>query len=452
MRVTRASRVGFGVLVMVFAAACSKAGSDKPRQGVSVVAAPSSLSAPAAPSAQEARLAEIKNVVPPHPVPPLTLKPSDQEKFEKAHAQFAWSLYRRFVESRAEENLVYSPIAVQFALGMLVLSSRGAGENRLARIAAPGMPADRIYDAMQSWQEQLLRSMNGGSSNGSAEVGTLKFGNAIWLDDSVAPSSSFVDKFGQYYGFGVFRVPLRAESDPGTRAINHWLNEQTDGRVVHLVQGLDRNESALITSLAYLRTPFRSPFGALQSQPFHVSKGSPTSVEMMRNILRARFVRNPAFQAVELELVYGATSLISVMPAAGTLPAFARGLSPAKWNQLLATLQHSTSTIDLYWPKLQIRTRYDQLRDVLSLGAAPLELPYLSRGARLSTLLHEATLAIGQEGIEVPSAAGTVAQNGAAPSSDDQGTQVVKFDRPFLFAVVHRLTGAILLAGQVVAP
>ena len=136
----------------------------------------------------------------------------------------------------------------------------------------------------------------------------------------------------------------------------------------------------------------------------------------------------------------------------GTVAGFAHGLTAQKWSQLLTTLEHSKGTLDLHWPKLNLRSRYDKLQGTLGLPSGPLALPFIAPSCELSSWVHEATFVVSQNGIEVPSAAGTSAEGDTSPDDKDSNSHVIRFDRPFLFAVIHRLTGSILFAGQVVNP
>jgi serpin B len=306
---------------------------------------------------------------------------------------------------------------------------------------------------MQSWQEQLQRSMDSSAQPRKQSVGALRFGNSLWLADSVQPTSTFVDKVRQFYGFGVFRVPLRGgASGDAISAINQWTSERTEGRVVQLVKSASPDEQAILASVLYFKTKFISPFGSVEPEPFAGPAGSKGSVDMMHNVLRARYIQNTSYQAVELDLVYGATSLVSIMPLAGNIHTLARSLTAQKWNQLLSSLERSKGTLDLHWPKLNLRNRYDKLQGPLNLPATPLALPFVATGCELTSFVHEAALVVSQDGVEVPSAAGTAAQSATPGEGKDDSVRVMRFDRPFLFAVVHRLTGSILFAGQVVAP
>ena len=435
-------------------ASCNRTSGDKTRRGVSVTTTATPEAGPPVLPGNPTQVSgsSVKTVVEPHAVSPLELNDDVQDKFARAHTNFAWSLFRRLAEHQAEENFVYSPLAIQFALGVVVVGARGAGENRLARSMAPGVKPEHIYEVMQSWQEQLLRSMNTPVQPGTERVGVLKFGNALWLDDSLQPSSAFVDKMRPHYGFGVFRLPLRSSTNSALGPINQWISDQTESRIVQLVKSLTPTEQALLTSVAYFKTKFTSPFGSVEPEPFSSKTGSSSSVDTMHNVLRAKYVQNLAYQAVELDLVYGATSLVSIMPLTGSVSGFARSLTAQKWTQLLTNLEHNKGTLDLHWPKLNLRSRYDKLQGTLGIPGGPLALPFIAPNCELSSWMHEATFVVSQNGIEVPSAAGTSAQSAASPDDKDDSSHVIKFDHPFLFAVIHRLTGSILFAGQVVNP
>jgi serpin B len=283
-------------------------------------------------------------------------------------------------------------------------------------------------------------------------VGVLKFANSLWLDDSVQPSSAFVDKSKQYYGVGVFRLPIRGATSSALGTINSWVSEQTDSRIVSLVKKLTDADLAVLLSSAYFKTKFVSPFGSTESEPFASKSGGKGSVDMMHNVLRTRYVQTLTYQAVELDLLYGSTSLVSLMPIAGSVESFVHGLSPAKWVQILKDLEHKKGMVEVHWPKVDFRSHFDNLEVALGLPPAPIALPFISPNSQLASLSHEATFVANKDGIEVPSAAGTTMQSGSSSGSKDDGTLVMRFDRPFVFAVIHRLTGSILFIGQVAAP
>ena len=433
---------------------CSRSSSSPTRRGETASAASSPEAGPrSAPTiAPSNNNVAVKTVVEPHSLPPLELNDDVQQKFAQSHAAFTWNTFHKLSANRSDENFVFSPISLQLALGMIVVGARGGGENRLARAMAPGVKPERIYEVMQSWQEQLLRSMNTPTQPGSERVGVLKFANSLWLDDSVQTSSAFVDKSKQYYGLGVFRLPIRGASSSALGTINHWVSEQTDSRIVNLVKKLTDADMAVLPSAAYFKTKFVSPFGSTESEPFASKSGNKGSVDMLHNVLRTRFVQTLTYQAVELDLLYGATSLVSVMPMAGSIESFVHGLSPAKWVQILKDLEHKKGMVDVHWPKVDFRSHYDNLEVLLGLPPAPIALPFISSNCQLVSLAHEATFVVNKDGIEVPSAAGTTMQSGNSSNSKDDGTLLMRFDHPFVFAVIHRLTGSILFVGQVAAP
>ena len=451
------SQIAKLVVVAVSLAAsvsCNQTSDNKTRQGESVTrnAIPEAGAPSPEASSASVRGPAVKTVIEPHFVSPLELKDDVQDKFVRSHVHFALGAFHRFAEHHGDENFVYSPLALQFALGTVVVGARGAGENRLARLAAPGVKPERIYEVMQSWQAQLLRSMSSPLQPGTESVGVLKFGNSLWLDDSLQPSGAFVEKLRQYFGFGVYRISLRSPTNAALGPINQWISDQTEGRIVQLVKALTPAEQTVLTSVAYLKTKFISPFGSVEPAPFAAKNGSKGSVDTMHNTLRTKYVQNLAYQAIEMDLVYGAMSLVAVMPLSGTVSGFVGTLNAQKWDKLLSTLNHSKGTVELYWPKLNLRSHYDKLQTALDLPSGPLAMPYIAANCELSSFVHEAVLVVNQDGIEVPSAAGTTGQGATAPDDKNSDVHMLRFDHPFLFAVIHRLTGSIILAGQVANP
>jgi len=447
--------------VLVFAG-CDKPTRITPRQGASM---PASAAVSAAASAALSSLSglsnlgapanelssAVKTVIAPHFVTPLEVASDVASKFEKSHNAFAFNLYRKLAATQPDGNFVYSPVSLQLALGLLVVGGRGGGENRLARVTAPGVKPDHIHEMMQSWQEQLLRSMNSPVQPGVERVGELKFTNSLWLDDSVQPNGAFVEKVGQFFGFGVFRAPLRSASNTGVIAINQWVGAQTDGRTTQLLRAVPTTDNAVILNGAYFKTKFASALDSVESEPFNARTGSKGSVDMLHAVAKIRAVQTLTYQAVELDLVYGALSLVVLMPMAGSLEGFVRGISPQKWAQVLSDLEHNKKTVDLHLPKSDLRSRFDNLQNVVGLGGDPMILPFVAPGCQVSSLSQESTFVLNKEGIEVPSAAGTTMQSGSGPSKEE-GALTVRFDKPYIFAVTQRLTGAILYLGQVVAP
>lgn len=441
------------VLSLTVAVSCSKSSKNTVRRGELVT--PSSTVDAAASNAQATNGdigKSIKTVLEPHFVAAREVKDDVQEKFLRSHASFALTAYRRLASGQPDNNFVFSPASLQLALGMLVVGARGGGENRLARITAPGVKPERIYEVMQSWQEQLLRSMNSPSQPGVERVGVLSFANSLWLDDSIQPASTFVEKLGQYYGFGVFRVPIRGAASTASLAVNQWVSDRTEGRIARMTKNVSSKDTALLVSAVYIKTKFASPFGSIEPEPFSSKSGSKTTVHMMRNVLRTRAIQTRAYQAIELDLLYGATSLIALMPMAGPLDAFTRGLTASKWLQVLNDLEHNKKNVDLHLPKTDLRSRFDNIESALGLPEGPIALPFVAPTCQVTAFPHEATFVANKDGVEVPTAAGTTMQSGSSGQSKEDGSIVARFDRPYVFAIVHRLTGSILLLGQVAAP
>jgi serpin B len=87
------------------------------------------------------------------------------------------------------------------------------------------------------------------------------------------------------------------------------------------------------------------------------------------------------------------------------------------------------------------------MTDPFDPGAADFSGMTGSRGLYISAALHKADITVDEKGTEAAAATAVVMAESAAP----EPTEVIA-DRPFLFAVAERETGAILFLGRVTDP
>ena len=69
---------------------------------------------------------------------------------------------------------------------------------------------------------------------------------------------------------------------------------------------------------------------------------------------------------------------------------------------------------------------------------------------RISDVIHQANITVGEEGTEAAAATAVIGEAGSAPP-EDEPVRVV-FDRPFVFALRDRVSGAVLFLGRVADP
>jgi serpin B len=171
----------------------------------------------------------------------------------------------------------------------------------------------------------------------------------------------------------------------------------------------------------------------------------------MRGSHNAGLWSGTGWNAAALDYVGGTTSMIIVVPDAGTFASFESELTAESLSAIFAGTR-PTGTADLIMPRFKFATDVG-LNEILSALGMP---EAFSDGADFSgingardlsvqSVIHKAIIAVDEKGTTASAATGVSVGLVSAPP-----TLVV--NRPFLFFVRHNATGAILFQGRVVDP
>ena len=167
--------------------------------------------------------------------------------------------------------------------------------------------------------------------------------------------------------------------------------------------------------------------------------------------LQRRDLERAGWNAAALDYVGDTTSMIVVVPDAGTFAAFETGLTVESLSAILAGARPGGGA-DLIMPRFKFSTDVG-LNDTLSALGMP---EAFSDGADFSgingardlhvqSVIHKAIINVDEKGTTASAATGVSVGVTSVPP-----TLVV--DRPFLFFIRHNPTGAILFQGRVVDP
>jgi serpin B len=159
----------------------------------------------------------------------------------------------------------------------------------------------------------------------------------------------------------------------------------------------------------------------------------------------------PGWNAGALDYVGGTTSMIIVVPDAGTFGNFEAGLTPDVLKAILAEARPGGGA-DLVMPRFKFATDVPLKETLSALGMPDAFSDHAdfsgingARDLRVQSVIHKAIIAVDEKGTTASAATGVSVGVTSLPP-----TLVV--DRPFLFFIRHNPTGAILFQGRVVDP
>lgn len=362
------------------------------------------------------------------------------------HLDFCLSLHRR-IAPRPEEDFCWSPYSVASALG-------------LAAAAAGGRTREELLAALRTTESDgELTDLLGGAAvlgdNGHEDSPTLAVANTLWADDDLPIESSYLRALESWPGSALRNTTFRSAPDRARRRINADIAETTRDLIPELLEPgtVDSDTVAALVNALYLKTSWTEAFEehATEPRPFRTPQGT-RDVPTMHVTRLLGYASQDGWQAVTLPAV-GDVEAVVLLPD-GELGPAESGLDPARLEALLSSTRQRR--IELLLPKFEVTASAELQEPLDALGVRALFTPaadfspLTTYPLRVSTVVHQSVLRVDENGLEGAAATAAMMRLVAA-MEEDEPTRVV-VDRPFLFLVRHRATGAVYFLARVVAP
>ena len=345
-----------------------------------------------------------------------------------ARLQFSLDLLAKVAESTPpQENIVVSPYSAGMALSMLTEGARGQTRAQLekalrgAHYAGPALYAD--------------------------SVNIVSSANSVWVREGFNVKDAYSRLLEETYGAA---LRVRDFSDPATVGqINGWCAEQTHGRIPKIVSKIDPSMMMFLINALYFKGLWEDPFSrsATREETFHGVSGD-KQVEMMHARRKYGFRELEGFQVVTLPYQGGRYTMMCVLPPKGVSPQQAMAyVDPAYFRE---AAQAAPEEVALSLPKFKMNTAMVLNQVLKAMGA---ELPFsgsadfgdiTSASVMVDQVLQKCFLEVNEEGAEAAAVTSiSVGLTAVAPSEP----VVVRFDRPFLFALYANRESEILFEG-----
>ena len=380
----------------------------------------------------------------------------------RGNSVFALDLYQNL---RGEDgNLFLSPYSISLALAMIYAGARGETERQMAntlRFLLAQEDLDPAFNAL----DLKLASRSEGAEGKDDEGFRLKIANALWAQGGCSFLPEFLDVLSESYGVGVRPLNFLGAPQESRNTIYDWIGEQTEDRTITVIRTGGTNPStvmALINAIhfnaAWLH-PFR-PEDTRDGQ-FHLIDGSTVDVPMMRQTETVGYVRGePEYQALELLYDGGELSMVILLPDSASFNVFEESLDAEVVNGTTSRMEFRP--VSLTMPKFEFGSSFgmaDTLRsmgmpDAFNRSKANLSgmglsgCPGSGGNSFRSDVVHNAFVLVKEEGMGAAAATSVAVRAESIPPPPIE----VSVDRPFVFFIRDRETGAILFVGRVLHP
>ena len=368
--------------------------------------------------------------------------PEKAEKVARDNA-FTFDLLRAVRKHSTDANVFISPLSVSMALNMTLNGAVGttADEMRTA-LRESGYSTADINAYSRELRETLLRA---------DPKTTIGIANSIWYRQGATVKAPFIEANRTYYDAEVQALDF---SSP-TATINGWCARKTNNKIKEIVKRVDPTTFMYLINAVYFKGAWTTRFEKknTHSMIFRRADGSTQTVQMMNLMDTFRYASSNVCDYLEMDYGNHAFSMVVMLPKDGkTTRDVIAMMDGKKWADAIQSL--TLKEIHVLLPRFKAECEYPMHEHILpDMG---MKIPFnpmladlsgiadISAFGRLfiSSVIHKTFVQVDEEGTEAA----------AVTSIDIVGSNESSFfivDRPFLFVIREKSTGAILFIGEI---
>ncbi|MDI2031712.1 serpin family protein [Saccharopolyspora sp. TS4A08] len=359
------------------------------------------------------------------------------------HLDFALALHECLAPPPTK-TFCWSPYSVSSALG-------------LAATATGGRTRQELVGALRDEPATLLELLGASAelTAASGEQPVLAVANTLWAHAELPVEDSYRLALQDWPGSAVRNAPFRDDPEAARKLINADVAETTRDLIPELLPAGSvhpQTVAALVNAL-YLKVSWKEAFEETKTapHPFHAPDGD-RDVPTMTASRTLGHAATDGWQAVAIPAA-GGVEAIALLPDEDLATAEA-GLDAARLSGLLGAVEQRK--VELLMPRFKVTGGAELTEPLGALGVHDLFTPaadftpLTDRSLRVSEVLHEAVLDVDEAGLEGAAATAMMMRLTAVVREPDPVR--VEIDRPFLFLVRHRDSGALYFLARITDP
>lgn len=365
--------------------------------------------------------------------------------------EFGFDLLKELSSTEPRDNVFTSPVSVHLALEMTYMGAEGETEKEMKDVLKIG-GLEKCESAALA--NRLMDQL------GRIPDSNVDLANSIWAREGLPFKKVFLEIGEDFFGARVSELDF--SSPQAVKTINGWVSDNTRGKIDRIVKQLNPLDVMVLLNAIYFEAPWSEQFKEENTEegPFYLEAGSQKDLPMMSQSGSFRFLETEDFKLIRLP--YGKTESLA---AYILLPEEKFGLreltdriTGKSWKSWLSRLNQSRGRIvlprfELSYDKelneplkdLGMELAFDRTRADLT---GIIDLP--TQNAYVSKVRHKTLLEVTERGTK---AAGvTSVKVGLTSLGPSQDSFEMVVDHPFLFAIRHEETGALLFLGGINNP
>ncbi len=374
-------------------------------------------------------------------------------------------------------NALISPYSIQNARAMTYAGASGATREELRRALFYPEDEDSLHASFAALRDALERLARDSETfaaeqsrfGGARDPVALSIANRLFGQAGYPFREEFLALLADRYRAPLQECDFKGHHERERLMINRWVEEQTRDRIRDLIprDGLNEEARLVLVNAIYLKAPWMEPFSeaATRPQPFWINETDAPEVPTMLRSGDLRVKKGEGYTAVGIPYDRGDLQFVAVVPdtRTGGLDRIEAALTAEDWASFASA---SMQEVRLYLPKFKLEPDAMRLGEALRrLGAtSAFDLPPGSADfdrmaprrpdeyLYIHEVFHKTFMELDEKGTEAAAATAVVMMRATSMPIAKPEPLVIRVDRPFLFAIQHRPSGACLFMGRVRDP
>ncbi len=388
-------------------------------------------------------------------------------------------LYRQLAANSRNPNFALSPYSIESALALAYAGAAGETRTEMARVLR--FPADNAplqtefatlrtaLDAAAAKTIPLATART--SSTQRTEPLEWRAANRLFGQPGYPFRESFLTLMSDGFSAPLEFANFLSNPEAARLTVNDWVAGQTKQKILNLIPlgAVTSTTRLILVNALYLKAPWDIPFSNFSTSPraFHPTPSTTRNVPTMSVSGSFGYAAEEGLTVVTLDYLGSDLQFVIVLPDTGqTTETAAARLTPehfARWSKLGGPGRRE---VILAMPKFQVPGTTISLAAALDSLGMPTAFDHPERSANfdgiaprrlelndylfIKDVFHQSFVAVDEAGTEA--AAATAVIMTVPVSAQIPSPPYVQVDRPFLFAIQHRASGACLFLGRVSDP
>lgn len=364
-----------------------------------------------------------------------------------ADNDFAFYFFREVHKLAEEENYMVSPLSVAIALGMTYNGAETDTKTAFEEtLRLKGFSRHEINILHSALINHLLRV--------DPKV-QVEIANSIWVNDNFSLKPTFADTNIYYYKAGINTLDF---SNPDSKnIINSWISHKTHDKIKDVIDAIPPDALMYLINAIYFNGNWKYEFEKSDNSPitFKTEDGKAEEVEGMK--LTATLNTSYQNDLSLLELPYGNDrySMVIMLPSEEkNVEEIIQIFSAENWSKWMNEMKETNITVHIPKFKHEYKTLLNKHLTNMGLGIAFGNADFSGMinediGLNVSRVIHQTFIDVNEKGTEA--AAVTVVEMRYTSAGPGEGATFL-VDRPFLYLIREKSSGAIVFMGKVGNP